>query len=195
VHHFGTTSPIYSNLFEAEASNFTGESLVNNLYSIHYKDYITAIFELKRRTFLYTAKLPIQIVTRLELNDVITINELDYRINKYSYNLLNGLTKLELINGFDTTLKNRVYIPAVINLEQWAADLVFNVEGIDTEYTITRTDTGDGITWVTTSVVGTDNNLAGIDVAAWGSPSGQRSMQINYTANGVTTVITIIQNE
>ena len=50
-------APVYANLFEAEFSNFTGESLVNNLYSIHYKDYVTAIFELKRRTFMYTAKL------------------------------------------------------------------------------------------------------------------------------------------
>jgi hypothetical protein len=195
IHHFGVESPVYANLFEAEFSNFTGESLVNNLYSIHYKDYVTAIFELKRRTFMYTANLPIQIVTRLELNDVIAIGQIDYRINKYSYNLLNGLTKLELINGFDTTLQNRVYIPSTITVGQLFENLVFNVEGIDTDYVITRIDTGDGVTWVTTSVIGTDNNLAGINIATMASGTITRTMTIRYVGNGVTTDITIVQNE
>ena len=195
THSFSTIEPIYSNLFEAEFSNFTGEALVNNLYSIHYKDYVTAIFELKRRTFKYTANLPIQIVTRLELNDVIAINGIDYRINKYSYNLLNGLTKLELINGFDTRLVNRVYIPSIINIERWATDMAFNVEGIATDYVVTKIADGSGTSWITTGVEGTDNNLATISVDEWASPSGSRSMIIRYVGNGVTTDITIVQNE
>ena len=195
IHHFGVNNPMYSNVFEAEASNFTGESLVNNLYSIHYKDYVTAIFELKRRTFKYVANLPIQIVTRLDLNDVIAINEIDYRINKYSYNLLNGLTKLELINGFDTTLKNKVYIPSTINTGRLAQDFTFNVEGISTDYVVTKVDTGDGTTWATTSVVGADNNLAGINIATMGSGTITRTMIIRYTGNGLTTDIIILQNE
>ena len=195
IHHFGVENPMYSNIFEAEASNFTGESLVNNLYSIHYKDYVTAIFELKRRTFKYVANLPIQIVTRLDLNDVIAINGIDYRINKYSYNLLNGLTKLELINGFDTTLKNRVYIPSTITVGQLFENLVFNVEGIATDYVITKIDTGDGTTWVSTSVIGTDNNLAGISISTMGSGTISRTMTIRYVGNGITTDIIILQNE
>ena len=194
IHHFGVENPMYSNLFEAEFSNFTGESLVNNLYSIHYEDYITAIFELKRRTFMYTANLPIQIVTRLELNDVIAIGEIDYRINKYSYNLLNGLTKLELINGFDTTLQNRVYIPSIITVGQLFENLVFNVEGIE-GYTVTKIDDGFGTSWVTTSVIGTDNNLAGISVTTLGVGAGSRSMIIRYVKDSITTDITIVQNE
>ena len=194
IHHFGTIAPVYANLFEAEFSNFTGESLVNNLYSIHYKDYVTAIFELKRRTFMYTANLPIQIVTRLELNDVIAIGEIDYRINKYSYNLLNGLTKLELINGFDTTLQNRVYIPSIINIERWATDMAFNVEFIES-YTVTKIADGSGTSWITTGVEGTANNLATISVDEWASPSGSRSMIIRYVKDSITTDITIVQNE
>ena len=194
IHHFGSVAPVYANLFEAEFSNFTGESLVNNLYSIHYKDYVTAIFELKRRTFMYTANLPIQIVTRLELNDVIAIGEIDYRINKYSYNLLNGLTKLELINGFDTTLQNRVYIPSIINIERWATDMAFNVEFIES-YTVTKIADGSGTSWITTGVEGTANNLATISVDEWASPSGSRSMIIRYVKDSITTDITIVQNE
>jgi hypothetical protein len=175
IHHFGVENPMYSNLFEAEFSNFTGESLVNNLYSIHYD-------------------LPIQIVTRLELNDVIAIGEIDYRINKYSYNLLNGLTKLELINGFDTTLQNRVYIPSVITLGKLFENLVFNVEDIE-GYTVTKIDDGFGTSWVTTSVIGTDNNLAGISVTTLGVGAGSRSMIIRYVKDSITTDITIVQNE
>ena len=194
IHHFGPVAPVYANLFEAEFSNFTGESLVNNLYSIHYKDYVTAIFELKRRTFMYTANLPIQIVTRLELNDVIAIGQIDYRINKYSYNLLNGLTKLELINGFDTTLQNRVYIPSIINIERWATDMAFNVEFIES-YTVTKIADGSGTSWITTGVEGTANNLATISVDEWATPSGTRSMIIRYVKDSITTDITIVQNE
>ena len=144
---------------------------------------------------MYTANLPIQIVTRLELNDVISIGQIDYRINKYSYNLLNGLTKLELINGFDTTLQNRVYIPSVITLGKLFENLVFNVEGIATDYVVTKIDDGFGTSWVTTSVIGTDNNLAGISVTTLGVGVGTRSMIIRNVGNGVTTDITIIQNE
>jgi len=194
IHHFGPVAPVYANLFEAEFSNFTGESLVNNLYSIHYKDYVTAIFELKRRTFMYTANLPIQIVTRLELNDVIAIGQIDYRINKYSYNLLNGLTKLELINGFDTTLQNRVYIPSIINIERWATDMAFNVEFIES-YTVTKIADGSGTSWITTGVEGTADNLATISVDEWATPSGTRSMIIRYVKDSITTDITIVQNE
>ena len=144
---------------------------------------------------MYTANLPIQIVTRLELNDVISIGQIDYRINKYSYNLLNGLTKLELINGFDTTLQNRVYIPSVITLGKLFENLVFNVEGIATDYVVTKIDDGFGTSWVTTSVIGTANNLAGISVTTLGVGVGTRSMIIRYVGNGITTDITIIQNE
>tara|TARA_R110002074_G_scaffold6043_2_gene28484 strand:+ start:921 stop:3281 length:2361 start_codon:yes stop_codon:yes gene_type:complete len=194
IHHFGVENPMYSNIFEAEASNFTGESLVNNLYSIHYKDYVTAIFELKRRTFKYVANLPIQIVTRLDLNDVIAINGIDYRINKYSYNLLNGLTKLELINGFDTTLKNRVYIPSTVTVGKYLTNLVFNVEGIE-GYTITKIDEGFGTTWVSTSVVGSDNNLAGISIDGMSPSITTRNMTIRYVKDSITTDIIILQNE
>ena len=144
---------------------------------------------------MYTANLPIQIVTRLELNDVISIGQIDYRINKYSYNLLNGLTKLELINGFDTTLRDRVYIPSVITLGKLFENLVFNVEGIATDYVVTKIEDGFGTSWVTTSVIGTANNLAGISVTTLGVGVGTRSMIIRYVGNGITTDITIIQNE
>ena len=144
---------------------------------------------------MYTANLPIQIVTRLELNDVISIGQIDYRINKYSYNLLNGLTKLELINGFDTTLRDRVYIPSVITLGKLFENLVFNVERIATDYVVTKIDDGFGTSWVTTSVIGTANNLAGISVTTLGVGVGTRSMIIRYVGNGITTDITIIQNE
>jgi len=195
IHHFGVENPMYSNLFEAEFSNWSGETINRNLYSIHYKDYVEAIFKLKRRTFKHTANLPVNIVTRLELNDVIAINGIDYRINKYSYNLLNGLTKLDLINGFDTTLKNRVYIPPTITIGKLFENLVFNVEGISTDYVVTKIDTGDGTTWATTSVVGADNNLAGISVSTMGTGTITRTMTIRYVGNGATTDIIILQNE
>ena len=48
--HSGIYNPSYSLLFESEISTYTSENLSNTLYSNHYKHYIDAIFNIKRRT-------------------------------------------------------------------------------------------------------------------------------------------------
>ena len=88
-----------------------------------------------------------------------------------------------------------MYIPSVITLGKLFENLVFNVERIATDYVVTKIDDGFGTSWVTTSVIGTDNNLAGINVTTLGVGVGTRSMIIRYVGNGITTDITIIQNE
>ena len=69
------------------------------------------------------------------------------------------------------------------------------MEGIGTDYVITKIDEGDGTTWVTTSVIGTDNNLAGINIATMASGTISRTMTLRYVGNGLTTDIIILQNE
>ena len=73
-------------------------------------------------------------------------------------------------------------------------NLVFNVEDIE-GYTVTKIDDGFGTSWVTTSVIGADNNLAGISVTTLGVGVGSRSMIIRYVKDSITTDITIVQNE
>ena len=164
--HTEVYSPGYSLLFESEISTYTNETISNTLYSNHYENYVTAIFNVKRRTIKVSAKLPIQIITQLELNDIITINKLDYRINNYSYNLLTGITKLELINGFDKFETNEVILPnQCFNASTSANQYRFNIPFIE-DYTITSSVVGGSTQFVHHSV--TRNQLI-LDVDALGA--------------------------
>ena len=170
-------------LFEAEFSNWDGAQITNTLYKNHYENYIKAIFNIKRRTFTYRAVLPVNIVTKLELNDVIRIGSNDYRINKYGYNILNGVTVLELINGFDNILGTGFLIPKSIVLNTDAQSLKYNVPNAKLGYTITLTDLGFGTNWVT---VNTTGDVVTINVTQ--SLETIRNVNIVFTGPEVYTV-------
>ena len=177
------TSALHSTLFEAEFSNWDGAQITNTLYKNHYENYIKAIFNIKRRTFTYRAVLPVNIVTKLELNDVIRIGSNDYRINKYGYNILNGATVLELINGFDNILGTGFLIPKSIVLNTDAQSLKYNVPNAKLGYTITLTDLGFGTNWVT---VNTTGDVVTINVTQ--SLETIRNVNIVFTGPEVYTV-------
>ena len=177
------TSALHSTLFEAEFSNWDGAQITNTLYKNHYENYIKAIFNIKRRTFTYRAVLPVNIVTKLELNDVIRIGSNDYRINKYGYNILNGATVLELINGFDNILGTGFLIPKSIVLNTDAQSLKYNVPNVKIGYTITLTDLGFGTDWVT---VNTTGDVVTINVTQ--SLETIRNVNIVFTGPEVYTV-------
>ena len=204
-HHFGVTDPAYSLLFENEYSTYTSNRISdvdskgipvkkNNLYSIHYSEYIDAIFELKRRTFKFRAILPIQLLTRLNLNDVLTIEGLDYRINKFETNLLTGVTNLELINGFDTKLGKGVYIPEGITVDVDRKELYFNIPNIS-GYNVSFTDIGSGTNWITHDITKGDNdNIVELALQSWVAGTDEsRNVQVNFTKGSATTSITVSQ--
>ena len=153
THTFGITNPLYSNLFEAEFSTWDSVKISNTLYKNHYQSYVSSIFNVKRRSFSYKAVLPIHIITTLELNDVLTIHGNDYRINSYSYNLLDGVTTLDLINGFDDVLGVGFLIPSNINSNTDATVLRYNVPK-SSDYTIGLVDNGFGTNWFTVTAAG-----------------------------------------
>ena len=177
------TSALYSTLFEAEFSNWDGVQITNTLYKNHYENYIKAIFNIKRRTFTFRAILPVNIVTKLELNDVIRIGSNDYRINKYGYNILTGATVLELINGFDGILGTGFLIPKSIVLNTDAQSIKYNVPNAKLGYTITLTDLGFGTSWVSVSTTG---NVVTINVTQ--SLIDIRNVNIVFTGLEVYTV-------
>tara|TARA_R110000737_G_scaffold286341_1_gene292900 strand:+ start:445 stop:3180 length:2736 start_codon:yes stop_codon:yes gene_type:complete len=179
--HFGVNEPMYSLMFDSEISTYTYSKVDNTLYSRHYKDYIDAIFNIKRRTIKVSAKLPIQIITRLTLNDVVSIDQLDYRINKYSYNLLTGITKLELINGFEQYNVTDLYIPEKMTIGLNAEDLYFNVPNVS-NYSIYRLSVGSGTSWITTSIEGNEDNLIKIAIDEW-IPTSGTGFRIPTTTN------------
>ena len=196
MNQLGTQDAMYSLLFEAEYSCWDGVALSNNLYSIHHKDYLESVFELKRRTFNYDALLPTQLITRLGLNDILTIEGIDYRINKFKHNLLTGITKLDLINGFDTTLNEGVFIPSLVRPNAFINTLYFNVPKANSGYTQQKIDVGDGTSWLTIGVSGSDDNMMLIRCNSDNNTGFRRSVIVRYTNinTGVITDITITQN-
>ena len=70
----------------------------NSLFAIYYSNYISSIYESKKRIFEYNAYLPAKILTTYKLNDQIKIQNNLFHINTMNTNLTTGQTKLELIN-------------------------------------------------------------------------------------------------
>ena len=140
-----------------------------------------------------SAQLPIQIITRLQLNDIIAIDKLDYRINNFKYNLLTGRTQLELINGFDKYETNDVILPTeCFRASNTGGTYGFNIPNIQ-DYTITSSVVGGGAAFVAESV-DVDNQLKVI-VDPWTSiPSGtfSRTTELAFTTIGDN--VNIIKN-
>lgn len=103
-HSIDFDDPQFNFNFGIENNEWLIPSNSNTLYKNYHKDYIDAIFNIKRRTFKYEAILPLRILLQLQLNDVLEIHNNYYRIDNYTLNLLNQNISLSLINSFDNTI-------------------------------------------------------------------------------------------
>jgi hypothetical protein len=103
-HVFPLDTKTYSTVFGAEFSTWDGTLIQNTLYINYHKEYIESIFNIKRRDFSFDAILPLEILSALKLNDVLKIKDNYYRIDNFTLNLINGKSKLNLINSFDNTI-------------------------------------------------------------------------------------------
>ncbi len=91
-----STSNIHFNLEPNEYTfntDFTG-TLFNNYYS----NYITSIFNVRKRISRFTAELPMVFLSRYTLADIIYIGVNKYIINSITTNLTTGKSQLELLN-------------------------------------------------------------------------------------------------
>ena len=85
--------------FNEEVNEYTGASgFTGTLFNNYYNTYISDVFNTKRRIIKVTCYLPLSIIYKLQMNDVITINNQDFIINKTDINLITGESKLELLN-------------------------------------------------------------------------------------------------
>lgn len=90
----------YTMNFGSEFStlDFTPKEL--SLYNVYYKPYLVNLFRSKTRIVTVKEKLPIDVLTRLSLEDAIIIRDKKYRINDLTSDLTTGETKLVLISDF-----------------------------------------------------------------------------------------------
>ncbi len=87
--------------FSTELSEYTNETVLNNLFSEYYKTYISDVFDSKNRLTRVTAYLPAKILLDLSLADRLEINQKSYKINSITTDMENGKSELELINDFN----------------------------------------------------------------------------------------------
>jgi hypothetical protein len=68
------------------------------LFSTFYKRYLLQIYDRQSRLVKVSAHLPVNIMTKLNMNDVVIINGRRYRLNSLQLNLSTGKADLELMN-------------------------------------------------------------------------------------------------
>ena len=176
-------SPQYSTTFAKNFSTWSNLEFDKNLYTNHYKQYVEDIFNIKKRTTKIKANLPIHIITKLKLNDIIYIKGNYYRIDKYSYNLLDGKADFDLVNSFDNTISplkastSSIYVTsaAVTKYVQ-----LFNAA----EALPTKSDVGDGVTWVTLNLSSTIPNLLEVSFDE-NTTEDEREMYLELANGGV----------
>jgi len=89
--------------FQLEVNEFTGGStFTGTLFENCYKTYIQDVFNTSRRLTKVKAKLPLKIIYNLKLNDKISLDNRNYRINSIKTNLITGDSNLELLNIVST---------------------------------------------------------------------------------------------
>jgi len=69
-----------------------------SLYSNYWEDYITDLYDNKRRVYKFDAIMPLSVISNINLNDKLIIRDRVYIINTINTNLTTGKVKLELLN-------------------------------------------------------------------------------------------------
>lgn len=69
-----------------------------SLFNTYYRRYLLQIYDRQSRIVKVKANLPISIVTKLKMNDVVIISGRRYRLNSLQMNLSTGNADLELMN-------------------------------------------------------------------------------------------------
>jgi len=149
-------SPNFSLLFGAEFSTWNGLKINNTLYKNYHENYILTIFNPKKRSYKYKAVLPLTVMLEMGLNDILQIKDMFYRIDNFTTNLTTGKVTLNLVNSFDAVVGEVQIYPQNFLLTSDAQTVSSSVTNSD-DLKIVKNDVGDGVGWVTTSIV--DGNV------------------------------------
>lgn len=88
-----------SNHFSAELNEFLpSTTLTGSLFANYYQDYISDVFNSKRRLTKVKAYLPVGFLISYTLADTLRIATKEYKINSITTNLNTGESELELLN-------------------------------------------------------------------------------------------------
>ena len=88
-----------SNHFSVELNEFLPTTtLTGSLFANYYQDYISDVFNTKRRLTKVKAYLPTNFLISYSLADTLRIADREYNINSITTNLNTGESELELLN-------------------------------------------------------------------------------------------------
>ncbi|QDP57220.1 MAG: hypothetical protein Unbinned221contig1000_8 [Prokaryotic dsDNA virus sp.] len=94
----------YTLNFMPLSSTRTGNIVDNTLYKTYYEGYLSNLYNLKNRNVKVSARLPIDILSKLELNDRLIIRGKRYVINSLDVELTSQMAKLDLLMDFTETI-------------------------------------------------------------------------------------------
>ena len=84
--------------FGADIDPYLLQSINNNLYQDYWSNYITDLYNSKRRIFQIDAVLPVGVIINMELNNAVVWNNNKYIVNNVELNLTTGKATFELLN-------------------------------------------------------------------------------------------------
>lgn len=84
--------------FGTEIDPYHLQAFNTGLYTTYWRDYITDLYDMSRRMFMFKGQLPLGLMLALKINDKLTIGERNYIINQMKLNLTTGEAQLELLN-------------------------------------------------------------------------------------------------
>jgi len=90
----------YTLNFAPETSTILDYPIQNTLFANYYFSYLYNLYNLKQRLISVKAKLPVSLLTGLQLNDRLVIRDRRYIINEMKTNLTTGDADLQLILDF-----------------------------------------------------------------------------------------------
>ncbi len=115
----------YSMNFGSEVSSLLNITNENSLYNTYYQQYLVNLFNPKTRIVTVQAILPIDILTRLTLDDAIIIRDKKYRINDMTTDLNSGVVRFVLISDW---VKTKARFQPPVDIESGGGDVVYNVK-------------------------------------------------------------------
>ena len=102
---YANTSSTFAGTGDAKTLTFGSDidpyylvSIGASLYAEYYEDYLTDLYNSKKRIINVSAQLPLGAMINLSLNDLLIFNNVKYKINSATINLTSGKAQLELLN-------------------------------------------------------------------------------------------------
>jgi hypothetical protein len=153
-----------------------------SLYNVYYKPYLVNLFRSKTRIVTVKEKLPIDVLTRLSLEDAIIIRDKKYRINDLTSDLTTGETKLVLISDF--VGERRKFTG--FNLSSDGGDIVIPIKPPRGGYIDLTLTSGTGFTTSSPVVPATNEGEQNWTITAPSNTTGLARQDV-YTVEGINS--------